>query len=138
MAYKRYWLKITSKGVPVLGSLQHRKKAPSATNDGRWVDVTKGMGLCCIFQGVSAPANFAAANGATGQIILSWAAVPGATSYKVERSTAADFSVALTQVFLGTPLTTTDTGLTSGVRYFYRISAFTPQSGFTYIDRVAP
>ena len=66
------------------------------------------------------PQGVVAAAGNT-QVILSWTASSGATSYSVKRSTTS--GGAYTQV--GTPATTnwTNTGLTNGTKYFYVIAA---------------
>ncbi|MGO8672196.1 MAG: choice-of-anchor tandem repeat GloVer-containing protein, partial [Capsulimonadaceae bacterium] len=62
------------------------------------------------------------ATGGNAQVSLSWTASTGATSYNVYRSTA---SGAETSTAVGTSTSTmyTDTGLTNGARYFYKVTA---------------
>ena len=54
-------------------------------------------------------------------ITLTWTAVPGATSYTIQRSTTNDFAGVTTLTTSGTSVTFT--GLTSGTTYFYRGTA---------------
>lgn len=70
----------------------------------------------------TAPGSFASAPDSTTQIALSWAAVAGATSYEVSRSTA----IGGPYTTIATGLTGTsyaDSGLTGGTRYYYKIRA---------------
>ncbi len=66
------------------------------------------------------PAGLAAAGG-TGEIALTWSPVEGATRYKVQRATNSNS----TYVVAATPTVAsfTDTGLTNGTTYFYKVSA---------------
>ncbi len=66
------------------------------------------------------PAGLAAAGG-TGEIALTWSPVAGATRYKVQRATSSNgtYTVAATP----TVASFTDTGLTNGTTYFYKVSA---------------
>ena len=70
-----------------------------------------------------APTGLAAAAGAVGSktIKVSWSASPGATGYAVSRATTSGG----TYTKVGTPTTTSfsNTGLTSGATYFYKVSA---------------
>ena len=69
-----------------------------------------------------APASLAAVAG-NAQIVLTWAASTGATSYNVYRGTTANGQSA-TPVKTGVTGTTwTNTGLTNGTKYFYKVSA---------------
>ncbi len=68
----------------------------------------------------AAPTGLTATAG-TGQVSLSWGASAGATSYSLYRSTSTG-----TEVSYRTGLTTTsltDTGLTAGTTYFYKVTA---------------
>jgi len=68
----------------------------------------------------AAPANLMATGG-TGQIILAWAASPGATNYNVKQSLT---NVGPFTFLAGTGLTGfTNTALTNGVTYYYVVSA---------------
>ena len=53
---------------------------------------------------------------------VSWAAVPGATSYTLEVSASADFSTVLSSQVVTSP-TASFADLTSGVTYYYRVMA---------------
>jgi hypothetical protein len=70
---------------------------------------------------VAAPTSLAVTSTSNAQISVSWAATPGATSYKVERgpSKTGPFTV------VGSPATNsfTDTGVTAGTTYIYRVRA---------------
>jgi hypothetical protein len=71
----------------------------------------------------AAPGTFMAVAAGSGQIDLSWADVPGATSYRVERSPdgSAGWETAST---VGQGATSvTDGGLSAGTTYFYRVIA---------------
>lgn len=134
----RYFLKVI-KNRPVLGSMVARTKKPAGDE---WKDITACLGLCCLggTGSVASPANFELSDGATGTINASWSSVSDATSYKLERSTASDFSAALTTVQNTYSLSAADSGLTSGVIYYYRLSTITGSgaSAFTYANHTAP
>ncbi len=67
------------------------------------------------------PGGLAAAGGA-GQIVLTWNAAPGASSYRVKRSTVSGGPHA--QVASGVTATSyTDTSVVSGTNYYYVVSA---------------
>ena len=69
------------------------------------------------------PTNLAATAG-NGQVSLSWTASSGAASYTIYRSTSSG-----TETSYRTGLTTTsltDTGLTNGTTYFYKVTAVSP------------
>ena len=68
----------------------------------------------------SAPTGLSATAG-NQQIVLTWTASGGATSYHVKRGTATGGPY--TQVGAPTAVTFTDTGLTNGTAYFYVVSA---------------
>ena len=57
------------------------------------------------------------------KIQVDWDAVTGATGYKVERSTASDFSANLTSATPSTNTHSITTGLTAGTRYYFRVTA---------------
>jgi hypothetical protein len=67
-----------------------------------------------------APAGLAA-TAANAQVMLTWNASSGATSYYVKRSTTAG---AETQIATPASTSYTDTGLTNGTKYFYVVSAY--------------
>lgn len=138
----RYFLKFDNKNRPILGSMVARFKKPADSGGGKWKDITACLGICCLggSGSVSAPATFELADGATGSIVATWSSVTDATSYKLERATDATFTTALTTVQNTYALSKTDTGLTSGVIYYYRLSTISASgaSGFTYANHVAP
>jgi hypothetical protein len=99
--------------VPVLPS----ESAPSAE-----VSATAGA------TAPAAPTNLAgvasAINTATSTIVLTWNAVPGATSYRVYRSTSGNGEAGTTPIATGlTGTTFTDTTGAFGTTYFYKVTA---------------
>ncbi|MGO8673184.1 MAG: choice-of-anchor tandem repeat GloVer-containing protein, partial [Capsulimonadaceae bacterium] len=68
----------------------------------------------------AAPTGLAATPGNT-QVALSWTASTGATSYNIYRGTATG-AESSTPVGTTTGTTYTDTGLTNGVKYFYKVA----------------
>lgn len=54
-------------------------------------------------------------------LVQTWSAVPNATSYVLERATAADFSTGLTTVYSGARAPFSDSGLTPATQYWYRV-----------------
>ncbi|QYR23563.1 fibronectin type III domain-containing protein [Paenibacillus sp. sptzw28] len=69
-----------------------------------------------------APANFAAASVTDTSVTLSWDKAQGtAVTYKISRSSSPVGT--FTQVYSGTENVFTDTGLTQGTGYFYKLSA---------------
>ena len=70
---------------------------------------------------VAAPTGLAATAG-NGQVVLTWIAASGATSYKILRGTATGV---YTQIASGISATSyTDTGLSNGTTYYYAIKSF--------------
>jgi cytochrome c peroxidase len=61
------------------------------------------------------------ATAGTGQVTLSWQAAPGATSYRVKRSTVSGGPYAVVATVSST--SHTDSGLSSGVTYYYVVSS---------------
>jgi hypothetical protein len=97
-----------------------------ACNNATFGDPAPGLDKTCEYETVStppaAPQNVQATAG-DGQISLNWGAASGATAYNVYRSTVAG-GEGTTPYRSGVASTTfTDTGLTNGTTYFYRISA---------------
>ncbi len=86
--------------------------------------------------GVSAPTLNSATPGHT-QVTLEWSAAAGATGYKVYYDQAGKAQLVHDTVNDPDPLTTTftDTGLTNGVEYCYKVTAYdaTCESGFSNI-----
>jgi fibronectin type 3 domain-containing protein len=81
---------------------------------------------------VDAPSGLTAAAG-SGQVVLSWTAAPGATSYKVYEGTSAG-GESSTPIATGIASTTyTATGLTNGIAYFFAVEAVNAggQSGYS-------
>jgi hypothetical protein len=71
---------------------------------------------------LSAPPSLAFSLVTTTEIKSTWAGVEGAELYKLERATRPDFADAVT-VYTGTDLEYTNTGLTPGRHYYYRVQA---------------
>jgi hypothetical protein len=77
----------------------------------------------------AAPLAFTSVSGGSGTVNLSWTPSVGATSYNVKRSTATGTESNVASVPApaattpSTPVTFTDSGLTTGTVYFYEISA---------------
>ncbi len=83
---------------------------------------------------LTAPASFTAAPGARpGEIALAWAAVPGASSYEVQRGTGAGAGFATVATVLGASVAHADGGLVPGVTCHYRVRALSAdaQSAFS-------
>jgi hypothetical protein len=117
------WTTITKTGINLTAG-QHVMKVSFDTNAGSGA-VTNLNWLSFTTSTPPAPATPTGptATAGDGQIALTWNAVSGATSYNVYRSTTGGGEG-------GTPFRTgvsgtafTDTGLTNGTQYFYRVSA---------------
>jgi len=67
------------------------------------------------------PANLAAAAG-NAQVALTWTASSGATSYNIYRSTTAG-GEGTTAIATSTTASYTNTGLTNGTKYYYKVAA---------------
>lgn len=72
---------------------------------------------------LSAPENFTVTPLTSTSNSIMWNAVSGATSYRLQRSTSINFRTALTVIYTGSGTSYTNTGLTAGVQYYYRIQA---------------
>jgi len=86
------------------------------------------------------PTNVSAAAASEGSIRISWTAVSRAEGYKIYRSDASDGPY--TELSESTSASYIHTGLTVGVRYYYRVSAFnvsgeSAQSSSVYAHTIA-
>ena len=73
---------------------------------------------------LAVPTNFTANPVSDNRIDLSWAAVPNATSYTLQRATDSGFTANLVTIYTGDLLTIQNTtGLTPNTNYFYRVKA---------------
>lgn len=71
------------------------------------------------------PANFTATSASYGSVKLAWTAVPGANGYQVYRATSSTGTYSLvTTLTSGTAASYTNTGLTCGSTYYYKIRAY--------------
>lgn len=68
----------------------------------------------------------AASNVLETSIQLNWGAVPNAASYTLERALDINFTTGATNVYTGSNLTFTNSGLTGDTTYYYRIKATAP------------
>lgn len=93
-----------------------KAQAPNYT-DSKW----NGEQAKPTLPALAVPANFTATEGDT-QIDLDWDATPSATGYVLERDTDSGFS-SPTTVYTGANTDYSDTGLTNGVAYYYRVKA---------------
>lgn len=121
---KNYYIRVAN-GKPVLQSLVYRSKPPA---NGSWLQLSAtSLGDCCAFSAplLPSPANFLAEAGTVDddEIDLSWDAVTGADSYKVERSESSTFASGVTTEYSSTSTSFTDAGLDAATEYFYRITA---------------
>lgn len=80
---------------------------------------------------LAAPATLTPSNVYDTSVTWTWASVSGATGYVLERATNSSFSAGLTTVYTGSLLTDTNSGLTPGTTYYYRVHA--TKSGFTTV-----
>lgn len=74
------------------------------------------------------------------KIKLSWNKVTGASGYKIYRSTSADGKMVLCKTITsGSTLSYTDTGLTNGRRYYYKVIAYRTVNGarqYSYYSQI--
>lgn len=75
----------------------------------------------------AAPANLSASAGSVGDVSLTWSSVTGTTGYDVYRSTTANQALGSMTKITASPIVNftayTDTGLTTGTTYFYKVVA---------------
>ena len=84
----------------------------TATTTASPVSQTQLAGTTLSFSGVSSTV-----------VTVSWAAVPNAGGYQVQRATDNGFTANVTIVYNGTALTVTNAGLSPSTPYYYRIKA---------------
>ncbi len=76
------------------------------------------------------PGSFAVANAGYNSIRISWQAVSGASGYKLYRATSENGSYSLIKTVSGaSTVSYTDTGLTTGKSYYYKLRAYRTVSG---------
>ena len=77
-------------------------------------------------------------DGGVGSVYFSWNKVPGATGYKVYRSTNANDGFELIGTVAGdSKRTYTDTGLTSNQIYYYKVCAYVEVNGKEYLGALS-
>jgi hypothetical protein len=83
---------------------------------------------------LSIPTNFAAAATSTSQVVISWTAVAGASSYEIQRTLNINSGFTSLTTIPGT--TYSDNALTANTTYLYKVRAINgaTTSGFTAID----
>jgi fibronectin type 3 domain-containing protein len=69
----------------------------------------------------AAPSGVSASAVSSSSISVTWTAVPGAASYQIYRSTSADYGY--TRIGISTSSSYTNTGLSSNITYYYKVSA---------------
>ncbi len=77
---------------------------------------------------LTAPENFTATP-SDGQVQLDWDAVTNAAGYTLERADDDAFETNLTALYDGTNLTYTDTDVSNGTIYYYRLRAYATAQG---------
>jgi fibronectin type 3 domain-containing protein len=135
-AYQAYWS--TSPGVTVSDNLINIPSGTTLAHAGRTNGTTYfyrfaavgPFGVSALSAEVSArpivlPAqpSGVSVTGANGQATIRWSAVPGATEYRIHRSTSAGVTTASPAINGITGVSHTDTGLTNGTAYYYRVLA---------------
>lgn len=94
--------------------------APVSTSFEYKFSVTRNRTLKAEFAKIGVPAITVASAG-YDRILISWAAVPGASGYEIYRATSA--AGAYAKVTTATALSYTNTGLSTGMPYFYKVRA---------------
>ncbi len=79
---------------------------------------------------LAVPGNFKAASASYNSVKLSWNAVAGATGYVVYRSASASSGYA--RIKVTKELSLTDTGRTTGTKYYYKVRAYRTAGGTDY------
>ncbi|HZZ30144.1 MAG TPA: Calx-beta domain-containing protein [Pirellulales bacterium] len=105
-----------------------------STPSGATIAVGKAVGAILDDDGAPVPATPTGltASASFGAAVLSWQAVPGATSYSIYRGLSSN-SEGTTPVITGVTGTTfTDSGLTNGKPYYYWITAVTKQGATNF------
>ncbi|MBQ2991538.1 MAG: caspase family protein, partial [Clostridia bacterium] len=84
------------------------------------------------------PTGFAASAQSSSSIKLTWTKVSSATGYYIYRSTSSSGTYSkIATITSGSTVSYTNTGLSAGTKYYYRIAAYnsagtSPQSGYVY------
>lgn len=90
--------------------------------------VTYGTANTTTNAALTAPSVPVASGVTTNSMILTWGSVNNATGYVLQRSTSGGSAFTTsTNIFNGSALTFTDTGLTTGTTYYYRVYATAPK-----------
>lgn len=85
------------------------------------------------------PTTFTATPG-DGEVILTWDIMPGAINYVIDRALDAGFTTGLIEIFNGNADIVSDTAVTNGTTYYYRIRGqypSAPDSAYAY-DNATP
>lgn len=86
-------------------------------------------GYCTATTVPATPANVKAESAGSSSIKISWDKVPNASGYIVYRASSTTAYTDLKTIDSGDVVSFTDTGLTTGEKYYYRIMAFAAVSG---------
>ena len=143
IASEYYWGKYVAESARVHGLSPFYWSTPGSLFDWTTGAVTDSQAISVLTGGAAPPppngAPYAAsgitATGGVGQVTLSWTAGSGATSYNLYRSTASGFENSnAAPVITGiTGTSYTNTGLNSGITYYYQVVAVSNSlsSGFS-------
>jgi hypothetical protein len=143
IASEYYWGKYVAESARVHGLSPFYWSTPGSLFDWTTGAVTDSQAISVLTGGAAPPppngAPYAAsgitATGGVGQVALSWRAGSGATSYNLYRSTASGFENSnAAPVITGiTGTSYTNTGLNSGITYYYQVVAVSNSlsSGFS-------
>ena len=133
IASEYYWGKYVAESARVHGLSPFYWSTPGSLFDWTTGAVTDSQAISVLTGGAAPPppngAPYAAsgitATGGVGQVTLSWTAGSGATSYNLYRSTASGFENSnAAPVITGiTGTSYTNTGLNSGITYYYQVVA---------------
>lgn len=119
-------------GPAILAWMQAQSGFGSGTvfgNNGTWVSATGGTALT---QLTATTLTAAGTSPTDSKLTLTWPSVPSALTYVVEQAIDAQFQNGLYAAYTGSALTFTQSNLSAGTPYFYRIKA--KASGFADSD----
>ena len=108
-------------GLAASTTYYYRVRATNSAGDSPYSNTASATTAAPSVQPPAAPTNLAATTVSFNKIDLSWAGAPGATSYKIERSTNGGAFVQIATGVAGTAYR--DSGLSPNTTYTYRVRA---------------